>query len=882
MGEVYRAVDTTLGRDVAIKLLPPDVAVAPERVTRLRREAQLLAALNHPNIAAIYGLHEAGGNVFLVLELANGEDLAQLLRRGPLSLDMAISVGSQIAHALEEAHEKGIVHRDLKPANIKLSRDGKVKVLDFGLAKAYGGEFDPPKGDALSRASTMTGERAESGAILGTAAYMSPEQARGLPVDKRTDIWAFGVVLFEMITGHRLFPGVTLADTLASVLTAEIPWDRLPQELTPAQRQLLRRCLDRDRGQRLRDIGEARIALDALTNGEGPAASPPALSGKARSAAWVALALLPLAGALGLLSLRPTEETLRPFRFKAAIGADASLARRSGLALSSDGSTLAFILESPGRPAQLYVRKLDQLAGTALAGTQDASDPFFSPDGEWIGFFADRKLKKVPSAGGAVTTLCDAPGARGGAWTASDVIVFGASGRGAPLQKVSAQGGSPASLGSLAADEVAQAWPQALPGNTILYSSHRAGTGTFESADVMATSLDGAAPVLVTRGAFFGRYMAGGHVLFVRNGRVMAAPFDLGSLTIRGEPVPIAEDVANDATTGTAQYALSPTGTLVYAQRRPPAAAERPVFWMDDAGRTAPLRPTRSDWTTLRFAPGGKMLAMAIREGAQYDLWSYEWNRDAMTKVTFDPGNELNPVWTPDGGGIVFAASREPGVSNLYFQRLDRTGSPQRLTESANPQIPCSFHPSARFLAYTERNPNSKEDILILRIEDGGAPGLKASKPMVFLNTNASETRPMFSPDGRWVAYNSNESGRHEVYVRAFPGPGGPWKISTEGGASPQWSKTRPEIFYAESGPVETRIMVSPFVVEGSQFRPGPPARWSPRGFALDEDFELHPDGQRVATGPTERSSASTTDQIVIFLNILTDLKRLAPPSRSP
>ncbi len=880
MGEVYRARDTRLGRDVAIKVLPADVAKAADRLTRFRREAHLLAALNHPNIAAIYGLDQEGETLFLVLELAEGEDLAVRLKRGPLDFGVAAIIGRQIAAALEEAHEKGIVHRDLKPENIKVTPDGRIKVLDFGLAQAYG--LDPETEEAsISSAPTVTSDRVGAGLILGTAGYMSPEQARGLPTDKRTDIWAFGVVVFEMLTGKRLFSGVNLPDTLASVLTGEIPWDTLPHDLPESHRRLLRRCLERDRALRLRDIGEARILLDAEAGGALNGA--PFGSGSRRQHGrflpWIAAGLATMVALAAWLPWSRSEEA-RVVRLKAGIGADVSLGPGADLALSPDGGMLAFVGESSGGPGELYVRRLDQLTATPLPGTQDASDPFFSPGGDWIGFFADRKLKKVPAGGGAVVTLCDAPDNRGGTWTARDVIVFGTGERGLPLQRVDAQGGTPLPLGPLAPGEVTQGWPQALPdGTTLLYTSHRAGQGTFDAADIMATRIEGGSSTLIAHGGFHARYATSGHLLFIRGGRLLAAPFRLGGLTLGGEPEALTDDVANDVTTGAAQYALSDLGTLVYGPQRPAAAAERPVFWLDASGRTAPLRQTPSDWSTPRFAPGGHALAFSIKEGGQSDIWSYEWDRDVLTKLTFDTGHETHPVWTPDGAGMVFAGWRESGESNLYYQSLDGKGAPQRLTESPNPQLPYSFHQGGRFLAYTERRASSKEDILILPIEPRGPGGIRIGRPLTFLSTPASESEPMFSPDGRWIAYSSNESGRSEVYVRGFPGNEGPWRISQTGGASPRWSATRSEILFVEKGAL-TRIMSATFLVEKNQFRPAPAVPWSQRGVTVDEDYELHPDGRRIATGPTERAMPAAGDHVVILLNLKAELERVAPRRR--
>ncbi|HLE69052.1 MAG TPA: serine/threonine-protein kinase, partial [Vicinamibacteria bacterium] len=562
MGEVFRARDTKLNRDVAIKVLPTAFAQDAERVARFRREAQLLASLNHPNIAAIYGLEESDGVLALALELVEGEDLAERLTRDAIPVDEAVAIAKQIAEGLEAAHEKGIVHRDLKPANLKLTKDGTVKILDFGLAKAYEGE--PTTDGALSQSPTMSRQMTEAGVIFGTAAYMSPEQARGGTVDKRADIWAFGVVLFEMLTGKRLFTGETVSDTLAAVLRQEIDWKALPASTPPGLRRLLERCLDRDAKKRLRDIGEARVALEERLGTRDTVRT----SSGMRALPWFLLALV---SALALWALwRPAPQPAPPLRLSAELGAAASLATDWGPAaiLSPDGRLLAFVA-SPGtgeRPL-LHLRRLEQLDAAPLAGTEGARDPFFSPDGEWIAFFADGKLKKVSVSGGAAVTLCDAADERGGTWAEDGTIFFTAGGQpGVGLSRVSSAGGTPQTLTTpdAASQERTHRWPQALPGGKAVLYTAGSTRGNYEDASLVVHSLASDTRKVLHRGGYHGRYLPSGHLVFIHEGTLFAARLDLDRLELTGQPVPVLAGVSANPDNAGAQFAFSQDGTLVY------------------------------------------------------------------------------------------------------------------------------------------------------------------------------------------------------------------------------------------------------------------------------------------------------------------------------
>ncbi|HKD10757.1 MAG TPA: protein kinase, partial [Thermoanaerobaculia bacterium] len=801
MGEVYRAKDTRLDRTIALKVLPGDFTADPERVARFAREARMLAQLTHPSIAAVFGFETVEDRNLLTMELVEGEGLDVKISQGPIPLEEALSIARQIAEALEAAHEKAIIHRDLKPANVMVTPEGGVKILDFGLAKAYVGETAEASGSNLTQSPTLSAKATVAGVILGTAAYMSPEQARGRAVDRRADIWAFGVVLFEMLTGRRLFEGEDVSDVLAAVLRQQPDWSALPAETPASVRKLLRRCLERDPKKRLRDIGDARLELQESPAEEAAAVPSTAMEAAApvwkRAVPWVLGGAI--LGAAAILTLwapwrRPPRPS--PLRVSAELGADVSLVTNigSGAVLSPDGSLLAFVGEKGGM-SQLYVRRLDQLQATPLSGTLNAFAPFFSPDGQWLAFFADGRLKKVSIAGGAVVTLCEAPNGRGGTWAEDDMIYFlPQSGSGQSLQRVSAAGGKPEPAANLVQGEVTQRWPQVLPGGkALLYTGHES-INNFDEANIVVAPLPKGAPKILVRGGYHARYVSSGHLVYMHEATLFAVPFDLGRLSITGPAVPALEGVAANPVNAGAQFAVASNGALVYLPGESTKFA-RPIDWMDREGKTSVLRAAPADWVNPRFSPDGKRLALQISDGKQEDVWIYEWGRDTLSRLTFDPADDRSPVWTPDGRRIVFGSNRAvKSAQNLWWQRADGTGEPQRLTESPNIQTPVSWHPSGRFLAFVENNPKTAQDLMILPMEGDEASGWKPGKPTVFLSTPFVEVSPEFSPDGQWIAYTSNESGRFEVYVRPFPGPGGKWQVSTDGGGVSLWSRVRREI----------------------------------------------------------------------------------------
>jgi Tol biopolymer transport system component/tRNA A-37 threonylcarbamoyl transferase component Bud32 len=885
MGEVYKARDTKLGRDVAIKILSEAFAHDAERLSRFQREAKMLASLNHPNIATIHGLERSNGTHFLIMELVSGETLAERIKReGAVPVEEALKIAVQIAEALEAAHEKGIIHRDLKPANVKVTPNGKVKVLDFGLAKAFAGDTahsNPSQSPTLSAVATM------QGVLLGTAAYMSPEQARGKAVDKRTDIWAFGCVLYEMLTGRQALEGEDVTEILAAVVKTEPDWNRMPPS-TPAKiRDLLRRCLQKDKILRMQAAGDIRIEIvEALTAPPTTVATTaaPATRGWRERIAWPAVA-----GVLGLIAIAlATVLVLRapkppqPMRLSAEVGADANLYTDSGTSaiLSPDGMRLALIASGADQKQRIYVRPLDQLQATALSGTENARNPFFSPDGQWIGFFADGKLKKISTQGGAAVTLCDAPSDLGGSWGDDGTIVFTPDQR-VTLSKVSSAGGMPQPLTTLdkQAGELTQRWPQVLPGGRAVLFTSDAQLNNYEDADIIVYSMASGQRKTLQHGGFYARYLPSGHVVYIHEGTMYAVPFDLKRLEVTGQPVPILEGVDASSVRGSAQFSFSDTGNLVYIAGRG-VGQNVSIYWMDREGKFTPLRETPGFYYNPAFSPDGKLLALEISDGKRSDIWVYEWQADTLTRLTFAGESNRFPVWTPDGQRIIFT-SQDKGIENLWWIRADGAGDAQRLTESKSAQRTGSRRPDGKVLAFMQLNPDTSWDIMTLAIEGDEKSGWKPGEPKLFLNGAFFEIDPAFSPDGRWLAYVSNESGNFEVYVRPFPGPGGKWQIST-GGNYPKWSPNGKELFYRTEG---SKIMVVTYSASGDSFHADKPQLWSPGQFTErgpgNRNFALHPDGKRLAVlkAPGTEQAAAVNKVSFIF-NFFDELRRRVPSGK--
>jgi Tol biopolymer transport system component len=862
MGEVYKAHDSKLRRDVAIKVLPESFARDADRLARFRREAQLLASLNHPNIASIYNIEDSNGTTYLVMELVPGENLAERIKRdGAVPVEEALMIAKQIAEALEAAHEKSIIHRDLKPANVKLTPEGKVKVLDFGLAKAFAEDpstVDMSNSPTLSMAATM------QGVILGTAAYMSPEQAKGKAVDKRTDIFAFGAVLYELLTGKQAFHGEDVTDILSAVLRMEPDWSQLPEATPAAIRTVLRRCLRKDKRQRLSDATDMRIEIeDAIA---APATAEPTaavigagvLGRRTLILGLGALASVAVIASFATWNLKPTPAT-PVTRTVITLPADQRLTsgENPAVAISPDGKLLAYVAVQGG-VQQLYLRAMDSLEAKAIPGTDGAVNPFFSPDSQSLGFFAGGKLKKVSVTGGGATTLGDAALLRGASWGSQGSIAFTPS-PGGPVQQMPEAGGSAKPLTQLAKGDPSHRWPEFLPdGKAVLFAN---GDGAGDAQVAVQVTGTGERRILVpVVGSTQPRYAASGHLLYVQGSTLMAAPFDAGRQTLTGEAVPVVEGVQGNAVTGAAQYSISATGSLVYVSGGIQANQSR-LVWVSRDGKEQPLAAPPHAYNRPRISPDGRKVAVAIADPEQ-QVWVYELARDAMTRLTFEGTANSGPVWTPDGSKIAFFSNKD-GPYSIFWQKADSSGGLEKLTSSDYARFPESWSADGQLLSFVEINPTTGYDIWVLNMKD--------RKAQPFLRTPFYEVG-VFSPDGRWMAYTSNESGRYEVYVQPYPGPGGKWQISTGGGMDPRWSANGRELVYRNGDKVmAVDVTTQPAFSAGKpkMLFEGPSVPNSP----TTTYYDVSADGQRfLMIKPAEQAQAAT--QIVVVQNWFEELKQ--------
>ncbi|HEX2339075.1 MAG TPA: protein kinase [Vicinamibacterales bacterium] len=785
MGEVYRARDSKLKRDVALKVLPEEFMADSNRVARFRREAEVLASLSHSHIASIYGVEEADGVPALVLELVDGATLADRIADGPIPLDEALPIASQIADALEAAHDHGVIHRDLKPGNIKLLPDGSVKVLDFGLAKIVDPVIDGSDG---SQSPTITSPAmTRMGVVLGTAAYMSPEQARGKVVDTRSDIWAFGCVLYEMLTGSRAFAGDDVTDTLAFVITKEPDWTALPAATPSPVHALLRHCLQKSVRHRLRDIGDARLAIDDAMVRPGTDTPGGSVVGDTRRSGgavlWISLPLVALttAGVMLMVIHRDEPPAARPKRFVVQLPADHQLAfgesapvgeGRPSLAISPDGHRLAYVGRQGDR-VRLYQRPLEQFDATAIDGTEGAFNPFFSPDGQWIGFFTNTHLKKVPVSGGTPVTLCEARNPYGATWL-RDSVYF-AQAFGMVLSRVPAAGGSAEAVRSGGSVKF---WPFAVPDDDALFVS-----GWPSGIQLVRLNEGKGADRLIAGTYTSARLTPTGHLILVRPGQLLAAPFDRTRWEIVGAETPVLDGVRTEPWGG-GQFSFSHEGTLAYVQGAP--ATTGSLITLDRTGHAVSMSGFRvGNYQAFKLSPSGDRLAITVSESTT-ELWVHDLVRGTRTRLNAT-GNSGHPLWSPDGEWLTFSASVD-GAWNIFRQRADGSGDASRLTSSTDNQIPYSWSPDGRVLAFTQVTPATRSDIWLVSESD------RAPKPL--LSSGFNEGQPAISPDGKWLAYVSDESGKSEMYVTGYPAARGRSLISIDGGEEPIWSRNGKELFY--------------------------------------------------------------------------------------
>ncbi len=890
MGEVYRAHDSVLERDVAVKVLPEDFFTDPERLARFKREAKVLAALNHSHIGAIYGMEEDEERHFLVLELIDGESLAERIARGRVPVAEVIPVAIQIAQALEAAHEEGIIHRDLKPANIMLTPDGEVKLLDFGLAKPGQAVF---QGD-LDASPTLTYAPTEAGVLLGTAAYMSPEQVRGLEVDKRSDIWAFGVVLWEMLTGKRLFQGDTVSDVVASTLTREPDWEALPSGLPPGVRRVLRRCLVSDPKARLHDIADARIELhEASETPEIETATPtvPAPPWR-RALPWLAV---PLALAGGWF-WRPSPEgepspTVR-FEMPVPEGERVLHLFRHGLALSPDGKSLAYVVgklsaDWPTEPThQLYLQRFDRWRPRPMAGTEMGLQPIFSPDGKSLAFIkrAPRQLLKAEIDGGQIQTLCECDASFGASWGPDGTIVFAAA-RG-PLQQISSTGGEPTPLTRLdeAVGESGHRLPHVLPDGSAVIFTVVHHYRDWESSEIVAFSPSSGERKFLVRGGSDGRFVPPGFLVFAREGRLLAVRFDPNRLEVYGKTVPVIESVnhsiytgSSSWRTGVANLTVSATGSIAYLAGSVFPETPRGLALVDREGQLVEAIPVEpKQYLATRVSEDGRRALLATHY-APDDVWLFDFDRGTLSRQTFE-GSHGWAIWGPGTDEFTVTAYQN-GQWQVYAKEVGSgPGARRVLWEGSRHVRVASWSPDGKRLVATSlKTPDdpADQDLLILSADGDLAP---------FLETEYWEAFPDFSPDGRWIAYLSTESGRGEVYVRPFPGPGTAVQVSTEGGWEPAWSRDGRELYYRSDTPTPQflAVKVDPtgdrFVAErpvglfmNTSFSPSPLRA-----------YDVTPDGKFLTITDSKDALVSNVkefqpDRIRVVQNFAAELERNLP-----
>ena len=870
MGEVYRARDSRLNREVALKVLPELFAADPDRLTRFKREAQLLASLNHPNIAAIYGFEENA----LAMELVDGPTLADRIAQGPLPLDEALPIARQIAEALEGAHERGIIHRDLKPANIKVRPDGTVKVLDFGLAKAFEGEVATPD---VSHSPTLSVAATRLGVILGTAAYMAPEQAKGRAVDKRADIWAFGCVLYEMLTGARAFDGNDITDVLASVIKSDPEWAALPASVPPAVRTVIQHCLKKDAGQRFHDIGDVRLALSGAFHTESMAAAPaPSVTPRRRPAA---VALLTAAAVVAASAIAASATWLLTRPAAPAVGRLAVLHSEaavrfgglgSDIVITPDGRRIAYLAgESEPR---LYLRPLDQLNPTLLA--PNISNPvgiFVSPDGQWIGFVdpADAVLKKVAVTGGPPLPLAKLSlnqGFSGATWLPDDSIVFGTN---TGLMRV-ATGSEPAPITKTdqAKGEVAHRSPHALPGGDAVLFTIVNAEGQSDRMQIALLDLQTGQHQVIVRGGSSPLYSPSGHIVYGNSGTLHAVPFDLKRRAIRGNPVGVIEGVVTKAS-GVVSAHMAADGSLVYVAGTA-TTAQRSLVWVDRQGREEEIKVPPRTYAYARLSPDGRRIALDIRD-EQRDIWTWDLARSTLTRLTFNPGIDRGPIWTADGTRLA-VSTVTAGAETVFVQLADGSGTPTRVTPEKGVYFPMAFSPDGKYLLVGD-SAFPPYDILMIDVE-------AKTEPKPLLNAAYSESNAVVSPDGRWMAYQSNESGKDEIYVRPFPNVNeGRWQVSTNTGTRPLWSRDGRELFYFIPPGV---IMAAP-IVPGAAFSAGTPVAVVKGNYSSPQSgrmYDVSPDGRRfllIKEVRPQGEAAAPPPQLIVVQHWSEELKRLVP-----
>ena len=872
MGEVYKARDTRLDRIVAIKVLPTHLANRSELRDRFEREAKTMASLNHPHICVLHDVGHQDGTDYLVMEYLEGETLAQRLLKGPLPIEHVLRYAIEIADALDKAHRKGITHRDLKPGNIMLTKS-ETKLLDFGLAKLT---QEPTPAAPDSQIPTINSAITGEGTILGTLQYMAPEQVEAKEVDARTDIFAFGAVVYEMATGRKTFEGKTSASVMAKILEADPPPMSSLQPLTPpVLDRVVKKCLAKEKEKRWQAASDVCDELKWIAEGGSQFASVPTAVTRDIRARWRRAIVLGLGAlllgvgisGLAIWNLKPSPPqpvtrmvvTLPPGQQLAG------LENGSAVTLSPDGTHLAYVARKGAQ--QIYLRAMDSLEAKPIPGTEGAVNPFFSPDRKWVGFFADGKLKKVPVNGGAALTLGDAVQPRGANWSSQGMIVFAPTGV-SVLYQVSDVGGAPQPLTRLEKGEASHRWPEFLPGGKVVLFTAGTAAINFVNGQIAVQSLVTGERRNLVQAGMQPRYSPSGHLIYAQGGTLMAVPFDPQRLVATGAAVPVVEGVLQSTVTGVAAYNFSAKGSLVYVLGGVQSAQSK-MMWVSRNGTEQPVAAPAHAYVNPRLSPDGRRVGVAIQEH-ETQTWQYDFSRETLTRLTFEGNVNNAPVWTPDGKRIAFISNKE-GSRNLFWQRADGGGGMERLTTSVYTHVPGSWSPNGQLLAFVEVNPTTGYDIWVLR--------MSGRKAQPFLRTPFNESVPEFSPYGLWLANVSDESGRYEIYVQPYPGPGGKYQISTEGGTEPVWNRNGRELFY-RSGDKMMAVDIS----TQHSFAAGKPrmlfeGHYVPTPVSFP-NYDVSPDGQRfLMLKPSESEGAAPT-QINVVLNWFEELKQKVPTAK--
>jgi eukaryotic-like serine/threonine-protein kinase len=864
MGEVYRARDTRLGRDVAIKVLPEDLLQNSDLRERFDREARAVSSLNHPHICTLYDVGRQNNADYLVMEFLEGQTLAQRLTKGPLPLDQVLRCAIEVAGAICHAHRRGVIHRDLKPGNIMLTK-ASAKVLDFGLAKIYfAGSLLGADQTTIALKDNLT----EKGIILGTLQYMAPEQLQGVDADPRTDIFAFGAVLYEMATCKKAFEGKTPASVIGAILHTEPPsLSSLQPMATPALDRVVKKCLAKDVDKRWQSMGDLYDELEWIGDGGSQAGGATAQTPRSRRMLALCAAVAVAAALAGVLAGWYMKSASRPAVSHVTImlpaGQRLVALDQPALAISPEGKNLVYVA-ARGATQQLFLRPLAGLESKPIAETEGAVAPFFSPDGQWLGFFADGKLKKVSLNGGAAVTLANAPNPGGASWSDQGILALQPVAAAAlGLQQVSEEGGSMRALTRVEKGESIHRWPEFLPGGRGLLFTASATFTAWNNAQI-AVQLPGGERRNLAHGSQ-PRYAPTGHLLYAQSGTLMAAPFDARRLALRGAAAPVVEGVMQSTASGAAQYSVSSTGTLVYLADGAAGSLSR-LVWVDRNGEEQLLPAAARSYQFPRVSPDGSRVVVGIAE-QEMQVWVYALSRDTLTRLTFEGNVNGTPIWSPDGKRVAFD-SNQAGPDNLFWRDSDGSVGMERLTTSDYTHAPNSFSPDGQLLAFVEVTPQTGRDIWILRLSD------RKAKP--FLKTQYEETAPRFSPDGRWLAYSSDESGRREIYVRPYPGPGGKWQISTEGGQEPVWNPNGRELFYRNaSGVMAADLETKPgFSARKAKVLFEGPYLQTSGSFPY---YDVSPDGRRFLMLKPVESQASTAKEINVVLNWWEELKEKVP-----